>query len=184
MCVYYIHCSLPCWSCGWYSTNCCGHNQININLTQLSVLFSRTEQVLLCIIFNFGLPRMLESFLMYLSSQLPFLDAIWWGEWYLTNGSGYNQMKIYLTILNDLVIYNRSFHVEFLIFVFQGCWRPFEGFLNHNCLFWDANGFQTRYFAQQMGAGTNTIKLIWWYRITKLMMGSKFFCVEIFNSTF
>ena len=39
---------------------------------------------------------------MYLSSELPFLDAIWQDEWYLTNGSGHNQIKIYLTILNEI----------------------------------------------------------------------------------
>ena len=43
---------------------------------------------------------------------------------------------------------------------------------------------QTGYFAQQMGAGTNTIKLILWYRITKLMMGNKFFLVEFLNPNF
>ena len=43
---------------------------------------------------------------------------------------------------------------------------------------------QTGYFAQQMGAGTNTIKLISWYRITKLMMGNKFFRVEFLHSNF
>ena len=40
------------------------------------------------------------------------------------------------------------------------------------------------YFAQQMGAGTNTIKLILWYRITKLMMGNKFFRVEFLIPNF
>ena len=42
---------------------------------------------------------------------------------------------------------------------------------------------QTGYFAQ-MGAGTNTIKLILWYRITELMMGNKFFRVEFLNPNF
>ena len=36
---------------------------------------------------------------MYFSSQLPFLDTIWWSERYSTNGSGHNQIKIHLTIL-------------------------------------------------------------------------------------
>jgi hypothetical protein len=42
---------------------------------------------------------------MYLSLQLPFLDAIWRGGWYLTNGSGHNQMKINLTTLNIIFSY-------------------------------------------------------------------------------
>jgi hypothetical protein len=44
----------------------------------------------------------------YLSSQLPFLDAIWRGEWYLTNGSGHNQIKIHLTILNKIFSHIRQ----------------------------------------------------------------------------
>ncbi|KIM73379.1 hypothetical protein PILCRDRAFT_15285 [Piloderma croceum F 1598] len=28
-----------------------------------------------------------EAFLTYISSQLPFLDAFWRSEWYLTNGN-------------------------------------------------------------------------------------------------
>ena len=42
------------------------------------------------------------KFLMYLSLQLSLLDAIWQGEWYLTNGSGHNQIKINLTTLNNI----------------------------------------------------------------------------------
>ena len=71
-----------------------------INLT--NALFNHIEQVLLCRIFNYSLPRMLEAFSMYFSSQLPFLDTIWQSEWYLTNGSEHNQIKIYLTILYEI----------------------------------------------------------------------------------
>ena len=39
-------------------------------------------------------------------------------------------------------------------------------------------------FAQQMGVGTNTIKLIWYYGFTKLLMDNKFFHVEFLNSIF
>ena len=42
---------------------------------------------------------------MYCSSQLPFLDTIWRSEWYLTNGSGHNQIKIHLTILYKIFSY-------------------------------------------------------------------------------
>ena len=44
----------------------------------------------------------------YLSSQLSFLDAIWQGEWYLTNGSGHNQIKINVTTLNIIFSYIRQ----------------------------------------------------------------------------
>ena len=98
----------PNWTCGRYSTDCRGHNQIDINLTQYNVLFSHTEQVLWCRIFYFRLPRMLEAFLTYFSLQLPFLDAIWRGEWYLTNGSRHDEIKIHLTILNEIFSHIRQ----------------------------------------------------------------------------
>ena len=39
---------------------------------------------------------------MHLGSQLALWDAIWWSEWYLANGSGNNQIKIHLTLLNGI----------------------------------------------------------------------------------
>jgi hypothetical protein len=69
---------------------------------------------------------MLEAFLTHLSSQLPFLDAIWWGEWYLTNGSGHNQIKINLTTLNETFSHIRQI-LSYGIFNF-GIPRMLEAF--------------------------------------------------------
>ena len=55
-------------------------------------------------------------------------------------------------------------------------WLPnLHWFLNGNCLFGMQQKASDGYFAQQMVAGINTIKLILWYRITELMMGNKFY---------
>ena len=39
---------------------------------------------------------------MYFTSQLPFLDTIWWSEWYLTNGRGHNQINIPYKIFSHI----------------------------------------------------------------------------------
>ena len=56
-------------------TNGSGHNQIKIHLTILYEIFSHIQQILLCGIFNFCIPRMLEAFRRVSELQLPFLDA-------------------------------------------------------------------------------------------------------------
>ena len=111
-----------------------------INLT--NALFNHIEQVLLCRIFNYSLPRMLEAF--WCTSPHNCLSWTQFGGvngiWQMAEGT---IKETYF--IKYLVIYNRSFHVEFLIFVFRGCWRLFEGFLNCNCLFWVQKGLQTWY---------------------------------------
>ena len=94
------------------------------------------------------------------------VDTIWWGELYLTNGSGHNQI---LTILYEIF----NFHI---LRKLEAYWGVSESQLP--CL-----DKKELYFVQQMGAATNTIKLIWWYRITESMM-DKFFHVELLNSIF
>ena len=130
---------VPNWSCGWYLTKCHGHNQININLTKHNVLFVHTEQVLWYRIFKFLFPRMLGAILTYLSSQLPFLDAIWRGGWYLTNGSGHNQIKINLTTLNNIFSYIRQI-LSYGIFNFRipRMLEAFWGVSEWQLPFWDA----------------------------------------------
>ena len=72
-----------------------------------------------------------------------------------------NQMKIHLTMLNGIFG-----HIQQILSCGIFCLHilrmleAFDGFLNHNCLFWTKKSLQTEYFAQQMGMGTNTIKLI------------------------
>ena len=59
----------------WYLTLGSGHNQIKIILTTLNEIFSYIQRILLCGIFNFRIPRMLEAFRGVFDEQLPILDA-------------------------------------------------------------------------------------------------------------
>ena len=52
-----------------------GHNQIKIILTTLNEIFSYIQRILLCGIFNFRIPRMLEAFRGVFDEQLPILDV-------------------------------------------------------------------------------------------------------------
>ena len=99
-----------------------------------------------------------EAFLRYISSQLPFLDTIWQSEWYLTNGSGHNQIKIHLTILNEIFSHiQQIFSCAIFNFYIQRMLEAFWGDSEPQLPVLDAK--EGGYFAQQMGAGTNTIKL-------------------------
>ena len=90
---------------------------------------------------------------MYFSLQLPFLDAIWWGEWYLTNGSGHNQIKINLTTLNNTFSHIRQV-ILYGIFNFL-IPRMLEalGVSESQLPFWDATGVSDRVFCTTVTNG-------------------------------